>query len=176
MFRTGESLNSSTLPAGGCRRKRLHRESLESVTLVIIMIFRHGVVSIPSGNFSPLAPTRAHLRQASSRSQPLGGLGRGRVCSIDRRQSTNLTERIRTPSWNGTPHRVSLRRVPPSRLSDLSLFLSFSSLRYFDRRAPLLFSFHIFTLPFNRSSSFLFLFGTNFLSRRSLAPRQRAEF
>lgn len=73
---------------------------LERVTLVIIMIFRHGVVFIPSGRppLSPLlAPTCTHLR-----SEPPRGLGRGRVCSIDRRRFTNLTERVRTATWKGT--------------------------------------------------------------------------
>lgn len=99
-----------------------------------------------------------------------GGLGRGRVCSIDRRRSTNITERARMPSRNGTPHRLSHRRVPPF-FSSLSFFLFFLSLLFSSLPSPsypsllfssLLFSsllfpsLHFLSLPF---SSFSFSFG-----------------
>lgn len=80
------------------------------------MIFRHGGgFDLP--RLAPLARTYVHppSPRPPALSRPPGGLGRGRVCSIDRRRSTNLTERVRTPSWKGIPHRqrISPRRVPP---------------------------------------------------------------
>lgn len=52
-----------------------------------------------------VAPTYAHprRRQPPALSRPPRGLGRGRVCSIDRRRSARLAERDRAPSWRRTP-------------------------------------------------------------------------
>lgn len=80
------------------------------------MIFRHGDGFDPPAA-SPLAranraPT---IAKTPAFSRPPRGLGRGRVCSIDRRRSTNLTERVRTPSWKGT----TTPRISPSRAASL---------------------------------------------------------
>lgn len=130
--------------------------------------------------WSPLAgPLRSHLCALTFTEAPRalstpGGLGRGRVCSIDRRRSTNITERARMPSRNGTPHRLSHRRVPPF-FSSLSFFLFFLSLLFssllslsypFLLFSPFLFSslllfslpFLSFPFPFFLFSSLLFLF------------------
>ena len=62
---------------------------------------------------SPRASTCAHLRE--------GGLGRGRVCSIDRRPSTSITECARTPTAHHTPLISVSRATSLSSLSSLSL-------------------------------------------------------
>lgn len=126
--------------------------------------------------WSPQAsPLRSHLCALTFTKAPRalsapGGLGRGRVCSIDRRRSTNITERARMPSRNGTPHRLSHRRVPPFFSSPFS-FSSylFSSLPYTPPLSPslifssLLFSSLLFSsLPFP-SLSFSSLLFSSFL-------------
>lgn len=109
--------------------------------------------------WSPLAgPLRSHLCALTFTKAPRalstpGGLGRGRVCSIDRRRSTNITERARMPSRNGTPHRLSHRRVPPF-FSSLSFFLFFLSL-LFSSLLSLSYPFLLFS-PFLFSSLLLF--------------------
>lgn len=70
-----------------------------------------------------VAPTYAHSRQqppALSRSPPRG-LGRGRVCSIDRRRSAKLAERDRAPSWRRTPRISSFACHPLFRKSSYPL-------------------------------------------------------
>lgn len=134
--------------------------------------------------WSPLAgPLRSHLCALTFTKAPRalstpGGLGRGRVCSIDRRRSTNITERARMPSRNGTPHRLSHRRVPPF-FSSLSFFLFFLSLLFSSLPSltlpfsSLLFSSLLFSSPLFSSlpfpslsfSSLLFFFFFFFLGR-----------
>jgi len=53
--------------------------------------------------------------------RPPGGLGRGRVCSIDRRRSAKLAERDRAPSWRRTSRISPFACRPPFRKSSYPL-------------------------------------------------------
>lgn len=77
----------------------------------------------PSPRAPNVAPTYAHprRRQPPALSRPPRGLGRGRVCSIDRRRSAKLAERDRAPSWRRTPRISSFACHPLFRKSSYPL-------------------------------------------------------
>lgn len=91
----------------GCIGPRGHNACNNYDTYSVMEWFR----SPPAA--SPRASTCAHLRE--------GGLGRGRVCSIDRRPSTSITECARTPTAHHTPLISVSRATSLSSLSSLSL-------------------------------------------------------
>lgn len=133
----------TSIPSGSSRY-------IPTLTPVIIMIFGHGMSFVPSVDPHPpfpcrpclsnsqlhdlsfslspckpdVAPTYAHPRRqqppALSRPPPRG-LGRGRVCSIDRRRSAKLAERDRAPSWRRTPRISSFACHPLFRKSSYPL-------------------------------------------------------
>lgn len=87
----------------------------------------HRPRQVPSFPLSPrtsdVAPTYAHphRRQPPALSRPPRGLGRGRVCSIDRRRSAKLAERDRAPSWRRTARISSFACHPLFRKSSYPL-------------------------------------------------------
>jgi len=123
-----------------------HPEASCAVMPVIIIIFRHGRVgftrSVDPRSLSPpavrvgppalaaprpyIAPTRIApsplaADNPSVLTSPPGGLGRGRVCSIDRRRSAKLAERDRAPSWRRTSRISPFACHPPFRKSSYPL-------------------------------------------------------
>jgi len=134
-----DDTDASGVPLGSSRN------ILCAVMPVIIIIFRHGRVgftrSVDPRSLSPLACRSSCSRRTASLhcthiyippcplaadnpsvlTRPPGGLGRGRVCSIDRRRSAKLAERDRAPSWRRTSRISPFACHPPFRKSSYPL-------------------------------------------------------
>lgn len=145
-----ESLLSSVLSTASHKRKRLHHEPPhESITLVIIMIFRHGVLLIPFGWPPPLAPMCAYLHWGPPRSLDPRGVG-ARPCLLYR--PPTIHEHNRT-----CPNAIEERHTTPVISPSRATFLLFSFLFPFLLISSLLFpTLPLLPFPSLLFSSFLF--------------------